>query len=80
MSKETKSNIRLVLGVAAIIGALVLVGCATNDVDYEAEQAEYLSVRMIETSVTLNDGRHVTCVVLSNYKGMSCDWEGASDE
>lgn len=36
---------------------------------------------MYESTVKLNDGREVTCVVYANYRqsGLSCDWEGVSE-
>lgn len=35
-----------------------------------------------ECELTLHDGRHVTCAVMSDYRkgGLSCDWANAAKE
>lgn len=48
-------------------------GCA----DYDA-----IDDGISECELTLHDGRHVTCAVMSDYRkgGLSCDWANAAKE
>lgn len=52
-------------------------GCA----DYDTNSAiDNVDNGIGECELTLHDGRHVTCAVMSDYRkgGLSCDWEHAS--
>lgn len=51
-------------------------GCA----DYDTRNSAVDSGGIGECELTLHDGRHVTCAVMSDYRkgGLSCDWEHAS--
>lgn len=51
-------------------------GCA----DYDTRNSAVDSGGIGECELTLHDGRHVTCAVMSDYRkgGLSCDWEHAT--
>lgn len=52
-------------------------GCA----DYDTRNSA-IDYGIGECELTLHDGRHVTCAVMSGYKkgGLSCDWANAAKE
>lgn len=72
---------RIAMVIAGLALSLSLVGCGISsggspESDSEAgEQSQYL----YERTITLKDGRKVTCVVWSggNQGGVSCDWGNA---
>lgn len=53
-------------------------GCA----DYDTRNSAVDSGGIGECELTLHDGRHVTCAVMSDYRkgGLSCDWANAAKE
>lgn len=61
----------------AAAGVLLLSGCASEGSDDSRAGDE--SSNLYERTITLEDGRTVTCVVYTQYQkgGLSCDWEGA---
>lgn len=61
----------------AIAGTLLLSGCATGGSNESSAGKE--SERLHERTITLQDGRTITCVIYNQYQkgGLSCDWEGA---
>lgn len=67
------------LAVTLIVAALALTGCGYGGNPESDDNAGGESRNLYERSITLTDGRDVTCVVYqSGYKGgLSCDWENA---
>lgn len=65
---------RIWAAITAALALTALVGCAPGGVSNGWGSADLEPV-----TVTLNDGRAVTCVALIGYSkgGLSCDWEGA---
>lgn len=53
---------------------LALTGC--NPGPAPEPGADRTNEVLFERQIALTDGRHITCVVYSNYKqgGLSCDW------
>lgn len=51
-----------------------------NCADYDTRNSAVDSGGIGECELTLHDGRHVTCAVMSDYRkgGLSCDWEHAT--
>lgn len=61
------------------IAALALTGCGTGGSPENDDNAGGKSKALYERSITLTDGRDVTCVVYGSGHagGLSCDWENA---
>lgn len=53
-----------------------------NCADYDTRNSAVDSGGIGECELTLHDGRHVTCAVMSDYRkgGLSCDWANAAKE
>ena len=51
-----------------------------NCADYDTRNSAVDSGGIGECELTLHDGRHVTCAVMSDYRkgGLSCDWANAA--
>lgn len=69
-------------GLAAALAAaltLALAACGSGGSPESDGGAGSSSSYLYERTITITDGRTVTCVVHSNgYKGgLSCDWDGA---
>jgi len=60
-------------GVAVLVLAIMMMlsGCSSSDGDYTTSTGD-----LREQSITLSDGRVVTCIVYQGYRkgGLSCDW------
>lgn len=62
-----------------LLAALALTGCGTGGSPESDSNAGSSSSYLYERSITLTDGRTVTCVIQSvaNRGGVSCDWDRA---
>lgn len=75
MKRRTRAT-----GVAGLALALALLpGCASGGNPANDAGAGSNSDRLYERTITLTDGRTITCVVhqSGNAGGVSCDWDGA---
>lgn len=54
----------------------------TGYADYDTSNYDAIDNGIGECELTLHDGRHVTCAVMSDYRkgGLSCDWANAAKE
>ena len=61
---------------ALAIAGLLLTGCVSGNANTSDEG------RLHEDSITLKDGREITCVNYSSYNqgGLSCDWNNAKEQ
>jgi len=65
---------KILAGIAALLLATGLAGCSAATDNSAGDPSDQL----YERSITLSDGRDVTCIIFEGfYKGgVSCDWEG----
>lgn len=70
---------RVAIAAASVALVLALTGCRTGGSPETDDRAGKTSDGLYERTITLVDGRVVTCVVWSaaNQGGVSCDWFGA---
>lgn len=64
----------------ALASALLLTGCGSGGSPASDERAGKSSNSLYERTITLTDGRTITCVLYSSAGGLSCDWENATEE
>ena len=69
------------LSALAAVGALALglAGCSSAPSSYQSNpdnEQEAYSDSLYESTITLKDGRKITCIILDIYEGggLSCDW------
>jgi len=57
--------------------ALTLTGCAPSQGSDSEETDTYTTNQLGVGTITLPDGREVTCVTAGGGSGIDCDWENA---
>lgn len=70
---------RLLIALALATGtAFAVSGCADSPAVQEAPDSALVREGISERTVTLSDGRDITCLVYARYQsgggGLSCDW------
>lgn len=70
-------NTRMITAaLTAAVLAIGLTACSSGGSPDSDEKAGASSDKLYERTITLTDGRVITCVVYSRYQagGVSCDW------
>lgn len=82
MTRNTK---KILAALLATLTTIALAGCGTATTATQTEQDACTRLStgirgpiITQCDITLNDTRHVTCLISGIQKGITCDWAHAS--